>query len=531
MYFDGFTGMINNAAFLVLLVLLYDLTELNRPNTRLVIQAIRGVVMGMITISIMMNSWTLMPGVFFDTRSVILSVGSLYFGAVSSLIMTGICGLFRLYQGGEGVWAALSVILCSSLIGLGWRFIRRSHLKNISAIELYLMGIVVHLAMLLSMLIMSLPTALGVLSDISLPVMLIYPPATILLGKLMSSRLSRRQAERLLAESEKKFRRYVDFAPDGIFLADIGGNFLDVNPKACELTGYSRDELLRMKLFQLSPDGNESHASNHFNNLIQHGVSIGDIPYSRKNGEQRFWTVSAVKLSDDEFLGFALDSTDRIRTAEKLQTALEEKELLIREIYHRTKNNMQIITSMLYLKSSQSKHPEIIEVFKEIQAKIQSMSLVHYKLYQSQNLAHIDLKDYITDLAKLLQESLSNSSYSAVIELRLEPVKVSFDIAVSCGLIVNELVTNAFKYAFPNRNDGVITIILSHKENDRIELSIADNGVGLPAHFDLLTQGNWGTKLIASLVSSLPQGKLDWNSGPGLSIAVRFSLDRLSSPK
>lgn len=519
---DSFSGMLNNAMLLVLMGFLYDLTELGRPNNRFRIQIIRGVVLGIISISIMLNSWLLLPGVIFDTRSVILSVGSLFFGLIPSAIMTVMTGSYRFYQGGAGVWAGNAVILASSLIGLTWRFLRRRHLPTFSTLELYLLGITVHVVMLLCMLILPYKTAIDVLSKISLPVMIIYPITTVLAGKLLASRLSRKQAEQLLAESEKKFRRYVDYAPEGIWVTNEQGQYIDVNPMACEQTGYTRQELLQKNLIHLISAEDHPVAISLFERLIQTGVPIGDISYCRKNGEKRFWKVSCVKLSDTEFLVFTTDITDRIQTEEKLKSALAEKELLIRELYHRTKNNMQIIASMLYLKASQTSHPEIIEVFTEIQAKIQSMSLIHYRLYQSKDLRHINLKDYFNDLATLMKDSFSSTAHSVLIELNLQSVVVSLDTAIPCGLIINEIVSNAFKYAFPGRNDGKITINLIQK-NQLICLDIADNGIGLPENFDLLKQGNWGTKLISALVESQLSGKLSWKSWDGLSFHIEFT--------
>jgi len=232
-------GLVNNAALLLALGLLYDTIALKRQSENPSAQVLIGVIFGAMGIAVMMNPWEFTPGVIFDTRSVLLSVGGLFFGFIPTLVAVLMTGVYRLYQGGTGAWTGVAVIITSGVIGVGWRHLRRNGLKEISSLELYVLGIVVHVAMLLWMLSLPWSLAIGVLSKISLPVMIVHPVGTALLGKLMTNRLTRKQAEeereRLLVqiqEQARQMQQIVDTVPEGVLLLDADGRVMLANPVA-----------------------------------------------------------------------------------------------------------------------------------------------------------------------------------------------------------------------------------------------------------------------------------------------------------
>ena len=189
-------GLVNNAALLLALGVLYDtLGYRTRGGKPTIQQAVTGVILGAIGIAVMLNPWEFTPGVVFDTRSVLLSVSGLFFGTLPTLLATLMTGGFRLYNGGAGAWTGVAVIVTSGAIGVAWRHLRRRELEDMSVGELYVMGVVVHIAMLLWMFSLPWPLAMSVLSTISLPVMVIYPVGTVLLGWLMVNRGARKRAE------------------------------------------------------------------------------------------------------------------------------------------------------------------------------------------------------------------------------------------------------------------------------------------------------------------------------------------------
>ncbi|MFZ1292040.1 MAG: histidine kinase dimerization/phosphoacceptor domain -containing protein [Melioribacteraceae bacterium] len=209
-----------------------------------------------------------------------------------------------------------------------------------------------------------------------------------------------------------------------------------------------------------------------------------------------------------------------------LQTSLSEKEVLLKEIHHRVKNNLQIISSLLYLQSKKFDNEEIQNIFKDSQTRVKSMSLVHEKLYQSKTLSHINFKEYIQNLTSYIFSSYKNNSHIRTI-VETEEVKLNIDTAVPCGLIINEIVTNSMKYAFPeNYKIEKPKICVSLKKLDELKynLTISDNGVGLPADFEKRTSKSLGFQLINSLVNQI-EGTVQINNKVGTEYVINF-IDR-----
>jgi PAS domain S-box-containing protein len=248
-----FTALVYNVSLLLALVLLFDAIPLkSEPNTRLR-EIVSGLILGFIGIAVMTNPWQLIPGVIFDTRSILISTAGLFFGFVPTATATFLIASLRLFEGGVGVWTGCAVILTSAGLGLLWRHYR-AHLKQLPVwLELFLFGVVVHIFMLLWML--SLPGNLGmdVLKKIALPVLLIYPFGTFLLGRLLTYRLERRVAADLLQKSEERYRCLFENHHAIMLLIDPdNGNLADVNPAACEFYGWSRKKMKKMNVSEIN---------------------------------------------------------------------------------------------------------------------------------------------------------------------------------------------------------------------------------------------------------------------------------------
>jgi|GEM_PF-2615107 len=222
--------------------------------------------------------------------------------------------------------------------------------------------------------------------------------------------------------------------------------------------------------------------------------------------------------------GYTIDITERKRNQQKLANALQEKEILLRELYHRTKNNMQVILSMLSIESAKSRNKEIKTSFKEVANRIQAMALVHEKLYQSQNLSNINAQEYLQDLVELLLKSHRLNADQIALRYEIEPVELLIDIAIPLGLVVTELVSNTLKYAFPNLQNGEIGLRLI-KTGEQIELTYVDNGVGLPRDFDFRAQKTYGLRSIFALVEHQLRGEITFSTAqPGIACQARFSV-------
>jgi two-component sensor histidine kinase len=211
-----------------------------------------------------------------------------------------------------------------------------------------------------------------------------------------------------------------------------------------------------------------------------------------------------------------------LTTAEgKVRTALAEKETLLRELYHRTKNNMQVVSSLLLLNSRELDAEAPKAVFKDVINKIGAMSLVHQKLYESKDLSNIGLREYIGELVSLLAKSYGASAERVDFHLDIEDLTMPIDAAVPCGLVISEIVSNSLKHAFPGDRRGRISIGLKGSSED-LELTISDDGVGLPEGFDRAFQGRMGMKTLFTMVEHQLRGAIEFRSEGGLYYTIRF---------
>jgi PAS domain S-box-containing protein len=219
------------------------------------------------------------------------------------------------------------------------------------------------------------------------------------------------------------------------------------------------------------------------------------------------------------------DITERRRTEDLLQASLEEKVVLLKEIHHRVKNNLQIVSSLLNLQSVRIEDPITKTVLLDMQHRIRSMALVHENLYRSDNLAALDLATYLNSLCTRLYRSLVTSPSSIRLQMNLAPVRLNIDKVIPCGLLVNELITNALKHAFPDGRSGELRVELQELADGRgCRLRVADNGVGLPPDFDLKQAPSLGLKLVADLARQLG-GQLEIGTGPGAVFEIEFTAN------
>jgi PAS domain S-box-containing protein len=215
------------------------------------------------------------------------------------------------------------------------------------------------------------------------------------------------------------------------------------------------------------------------------------------------------------------DITDRKRSDERIRASLKEKEVLLKEIHHRVKNNLQVISSLLNLQANQIKDKEAAQVFRDSQSRVKAMSLVHERLYQSSDLASINFAGYVQDVTRHLLRSYQSGPRGVRMLVDVDPVSFNIDTAIPCALIINELVSNAFKYAFPNGKEGEIRIRLNQAAGEDLNLSISDNGVGFPPHVDWEQTDSLGLHLVRSLTDQL-NGTIKCHLDHGARFDIRF---------
>jgi two-component sensor histidine kinase len=236
--------------------------------------------------------------------------------------------------------------------------------------------------------------------------------------------------------------------------------------------------------------------------------------------EERVAERTMVLQSANAQLSYELG--ERRRAEEKISHALREKEVLLKEFHHGVKNNLQVISSLLYRQTNKIQDAKALDIFRDSQNRVRSMALIHEKLYQAQDLAHVDLDAYIHSLIGHLFRSYG--AYAAAIRLQVNAnnIHLGIDSAMPCGLIINELVSNALKHAFPNKQGGEIQIECYVNQENQFTLSIFDNGIGLPTGINFQSEGSVGLQLVNTLVHQL-NGTLDIQHARGTTFIIRFA--------
>jgi len=216
-----------------------------------------------------------------------------------------------------------------------------------------------------------------------------------------------------------------------------------------------------------------------------------------------------------------MDITERKQAEQRLAASLQEKEVLLKEIHHRVKNNMQVISSLLSLQAQQFQDREVREAFKESQGRIRSMALVHEKLYKAHNLSRIDFSDYVATLTASLFRVYQVNPERIKYKMDLDKVLLDVNASIPCGLILNEIILNALKHAFPDGRAGEIHVELREKEGGTVRLIVRDNGIGFPEGIDIRNTDTLGLQIVALLTDQM-DGKIDIRNDGGTVFTLTF---------
>jgi PAS domain S-box-containing protein len=342
----------------------------------------------------------------------------------------------------------------------------------------------------------------------------------------MGQILMREQVEETLHEVEERYRRLVESSDDLIFSVDRAGVFRtaggmrlrEFGLRPADVVGKSLDDLfgeeaeLYHKRHQQVFDSGEILTYEHAFEFA--GITKTDLttiyPIRDESG-----TVEMVGV-------ICRDITERVRMEGRIKASLREKEVLLRELHHRTTNNMQVISAMLALQASHTKDERIVRVFQETENRIRSMALVHQKLLQSADLSSIDLKEYVSDLVNFLVASYGMRSDRISLILDVDSIPVLIDIAVPCGLILNELISNALKHAFPGDMKGEIRVRIGKTETGEMELQVSDDGVGVPQGFDFKSSDTLGLQNVFAIGQHQLQGEVVFEVQDGITCRIRF---------
>lgn len=348
----------------------------------------------------------------------------------------------------------------------------------------------------------------------------------------------RKNAEEALKKKEELLSKITNTASDAIVLLDNDGKVIFWNPAAEEMFGYTKQEMTGKELHSvLAPSeffGDYKKGFGLFKHTGQ-GIAIDktlEFTAVKKNGTKFPIEVSTSAMKVDgkwNATGFIRDITERKKAEELIQSSLKEKEILLREIHHRVKNNLQVISSLLSIQSEKLVDEDARRAFKESQHRIKSIAKVHEKLYQSEKISEIDFNDYVDSLTKELMRTFGEYADNIYLKTEIENVKLTVDYAVPCGLIINEAVSNSLNYAFPesimkNRKCEIF-IRMKSKGNGNIELIIEDNGIGLPKIENTGETEGMGLHLIKILAVGQLKGDLKTERDNGTKHIVNFKMD------
>ena len=349
-----------------------------------------------------------------------------------------------------------------------------------------------------------------------------------LYNKAKEEIILRKKVAKSLSDSESAYRTIFENTGTATIIINDKNIITLSNTEFEKLTGYTKDEIEGKMLWtnlvviddleqmikhnNLRITGNESDPKNY------------EFRLSNKSGVIKNIFVVAVKMPDsNNSLVSLLDVTKRRNAEAEIKKSLNEKEVLLKEIHHRVKNNLTVISSLLNLQSHYIKDKDDLIMFKESQSRAKSMALIHQKIYSSTDLKRINFGEYITTLSKDIFRSYSHGSNTVKLNLDVEDIMLDTDLAIPLGLILNELLTNSLKYAFPPNtiDNGNIQVSL-HRTDNGYTLNVADDGIGLPDDIDLDSTDSLGLQLITTLTNQI-EGNIKLDQSRGASFKIDFN--------
>jgi PAS domain S-box-containing protein len=336
----------------------------------------------------------------------------------------------------------------------------------------------------------------------------------------------RRRINDALRESEEKYQKLFNNEMDAICLFDIQTRrLLDVNDAYIKLYGYSKEEALELTTDDISAEPEVTTKA------IKRSDKTGNVFIPLRRHRKKDGTEIVVEIAAGPFnwkgqrimYAVARDITKRIKTEEAIKKSLKEKEVLLKEIHHRVKNNMAIISSLLQLQARYSKDEKLNLLFRDSQSRISSMALVHEKLYQTKDFANINFREYVEEFVGHILVTYGKKEGEISLTVSVDDINLNIDTMIPFGLILNELVTNSLKHAFEGVERPEISISLD-VDDDQATLVYGDNGRGIPEHIDFLKSDTLGLQIVNMLALQLKGSvKLDRNDWTRFTIRFEFA--------
>jgi len=334
---------------------------------------------------------------------------------------------------------------------------------------------------------------------------------------------AQKEAEEGLRATSLLLSTLIDNLPVGIVVEDQSRRVMHVNPAFCKIFNVNAPRESLLGVDSRLVYAQQQLYAKRIDQLIRDRKPCRGEEITSNDG--RIFSRDYIPLLVEGNYHYHLwqydDITERRHNEERIHSSLKEKEVLLKEIHHRVKNNLQVISSLLYLQATQIRDRQTANVFKDSQSRVKAMALVHERLYRSSDLARIDFAGYVQDVTHHLLRSYQTSQTNIRLNVDVDPVSFNIDTAIPCALIVNELVSNSMKYAFPNKSDGEIRIRLTQESDDTLNLVISDNGVGFPPDMSLEQTNSLGLQLVYNLTSQL-NGTVEIRNHGGAEVDIRF---------
>ncbi|HEY0843793.1 MAG TPA: PAS domain S-box protein [Noviherbaspirillum sp.] len=346
-----------------------------------------------------------------------------------------------------------------------------------------------------------------------------------------TARQELRQTQGQLEQSEAFLRRIFEEAPNAIILVAPDGRIVRANMEAERIFGYAGDKLRAITVDDLIPQGHRDKHAERRAHFLSHPTRLQmgrdySVPGRRADGTTfpAEVTLSPLQTGTEQLvIATVRDVTELRRNEERINAALHEKEILLKELYHRVKNNLQVISSMLSLQERAMKDDATRSALEDAAGRVSAIALVHEKLYQSGNLSSITLDAYIADLCKRMGEAAGASGRGISMEVEAEPIQAGLDTAVPLGLLLNELVSNCLKHAFPGERRGRIVVRLEREGDSTLRLTVRDDGVGIPSGMTPTLSPSLGLRLVGALVQQL-DGQFSLVGAQGTVASLVFPL-------
>ncbi|MFB6345380.1 MAG: PAS domain S-box protein [bacterium] len=323
---------------------------------------------------------------------------------------------------------------------------------------------------------------------------------------------------------EEEQETFFNISIDLFALSDYEGQFLDVNPAFSETLGYSRSELTSKPFLEfIHPDDIEE--TREVMAQLEEGKPVEghENRYITKNGNIR-WLNWRAEPGDDMIYAVARDVTERRRYEEQLQSMVEEKETLLKEIHHRVKNNLQIISSMLSMQMREIDQDGLREKIQDSINRVKSMALIHENLYQSDNLANLNFERYVRELTDRTVTLHQRDHSDVNVSIEVDSQSLKLDQAIPCGLILNELLTNTLEHGFTTGESANISIMF-YSDDRKADLTVKDDGRGFPTDFDMDTIDTFGMQIVQSLVEYELNGSMSVENDNGAVIQITFPIE------